>query len=285
MKQDPRAIGAHIRMRLPQLTPLERKVVDSMTSKNDLSEQTSLKEVALENAVSEAMIVKLAKKLDFSGFREFRTSLIYYNNSDVASLHSEIGPNDSSEELLEKVFRTSIQAIEETKTILDISEFNRAADILFKARHIDLYGVGGSASVARDLSHKLLKIGIKAMVHDDAHIMMMSAAILSDDDAVIAISHSGMTRTVIDPIRLAAKNGAKVIAITNYAGSALAKDAHVVLNSTSQGSHLLGENAAARIAQLNILDALFVAIAKKDLKKAAQNLNKTQQAVKNLREY
>jgi len=285
MKQDPRAIGAHIRMRLPQLTPLERKVVDSMTSKNDLSEQTSLKEVALENAVSEAMIVKLAKKLDFSGFREFRTSLIYYNNSDVASLHSEIGPNDSSEELLEKVFRTSIQAIEETKTILDISEFNRAADILFKARHIDLYGVGGSSSVARDLSHKLLKIGIKAMVHDDAHMMMMSAAILSDDDVVIAISHSGMTRTVIDPIRLAAKNGAKVIAITNYAGSSLAKDAHIVLNSTSQGSHLLGENAAARIAQLNILDALFVAIAKKDLKKAALNLNKTQQAVKNLREY
>jgi len=285
MKQDPRAIGAHIRMRLPQLTPLERKVVDSMTSKNDLSEQTSLKEVALENAVSEAMIVKLAKKLDFSGFREFRTSLIYYNNSDVASLHSEIGPNDSSEELLEKVFRTSIQAIEETKTILDISEFNRAADIIFKARHIDLYGVGGSSSVARDLSHKLLKIGIKAMVHDDAHMMMMSAAILSDDDVVIAISHSGMTRTVIDPIRLAAKNGAKVIAITNYAGSSLAKDAHIVLNSTSQGSHLLGENAAARIAQLNILDALFVAIAKKDLKKAALNLNKTQQAVKNLREY
>jgi DNA-binding MurR/RpiR family transcriptional regulator len=285
MKQDPRAIGAHIRMRLPQLTPLERKVVESITSKSDLSEQTSLKEVAVENAVSEAMIVKLAKKLNFSGFREFRTSLIYYNNSDVANLHSEIGPNDSSEELLEKVFRTSIQAIEETKTILDISEFNRAADILFKARHIDLYGVGGSASVARDLSHKLLKIGIKAMVHDDAHIMMMSAAILSDDDVVIAISHSGMTRAVIDPVKLAARNGAKVIAITNYAQSQLAKNAHVVLNSTSQGSHLLGENAAARIAQLNILDALFVAIAKKDLKKAAQNLNKTQQAVKNLREY
>ncbi|MEG3133417.1 MurR/RpiR family transcriptional regulator [Rouxiella sp. T17] len=285
MKQDLRAIGAQIRMRLPQLTPLERKVVESITSKNDFSEQTSLKEVAAENAVSEAMIVKLAKKLNFTGFREFRTSLTYYNNSDVANLHSEIGPDDSSEELLEKVFRTSIQAIEETKAILDISEFNRAADIVFKARHIDLYGVGGSASVARDLSHKLLKIGIKAMVHDDAHIMMMSAAILNDDDVAIAISHSGMTRTVVDPIRLAARNGAKVIAITNYAESTLAKEAHVVLNSTSQGSHLLGENAASRIAQLNILDALFVAIAKKDLKKAALNLNKTQQAVKNLREY
>ncbi len=59
----------------------------------------------------------------------------------MAGLHAEIEPEDSSEQLLAKVFRTSIQAIEESLSILDISEFNRAADILFKARHIDLYAV------------------------------------------------------------------------------------------------------------------------------------------------
>jgi DNA-binding MurR/RpiR family transcriptional regulator len=207
--------------------------------------------------------------------------LIYYNQSEVAR-HAEIEPDDSSEQLLSKVFRTSIQAIEET---MDIAEFDRAADIIFKARHIDLYAVGGSATVARDLSHKLLKIGIKSTVYDDAHIMLMSAAVLSDDDAVLAISHSGATRAVNDPVKLAARNGAKVIAITNYAESPIARNAHVVLNSTSQGSHLLGENAASRIAQLNILDALFVAIAKKDLKQAEKNLMKTQHAVQDLREY
>lgn len=285
MKQDPRAIGAQIRMRLPSLTPLERKVVDSMTTKTDLTEQTSIKEIAQINNVSEAMVVKIAKKLNFSGFRDFRSSLIYYNYSEVAGMHAEIEADDSSEQLLAKVFRTSIQAIEETLSILDVSEFNRAADIIFKARHIDLYAVGGSAAVARDLSHKMLKIGIKTTVYDDAHIMLMSAAVLSDDDAVIAISHSGATRAVNDPIKLAARNGAKVIAITNYAESPIARSAHVVLNSTSQGSHLLGENAASRIAQLNILDALFVAIAQKDLKTAEKNLKKTQQAVQDLREY
>ncbi|ROR07617.1 MurR/RpiR family transcriptional regulator [Erwinia sp. JUb26] len=285
MKQDPRAIGAQIRMRLPSLTPLERKVVDAITSKTDLNEQTSIKEIAQANNVSEAMIVKIAKKLSFSGFREFRSSLVFYNYSEVAGLHAEIEADDSSEQLLAKVFRTSIQAMEETMSILDISEFNRAAEILFKARHIDLYAVGGSATVARDLSHKLLKIGIKTTVYDDAHIMLMSAAVLSDDDAVIAISHSGATRAVNDPIKLASRNGARVIAITNYAESPIARNAQVVLNSTSQGSHLLGENAASRIAQLNILDALFVAIAQKDLKTAEKNLMKTQQAVQDLREY
>ncbi|WNN46309.1 MULTISPECIES: MurR/RpiR family transcriptional regulator [Winslowiella] len=285
MNQDPKAIGAQIRMRLPMLTPLERKVVESITARTDLSEQTTLKEIAQENNVSDAMIVKIAKKLNFSGFRDFRSSLVYYNYSEVAGLHAEIEPGDSSEQLLSKVFRTSIQAIEETLSILDVSEFNRAADILFKARHIDLYAVGGSAAVTRDLSHKLLKIGIKTTAYDDAHIMLMSAAILSDDDVVIAISHSGATRAVNEPIKLAARNGARVIAITNYSESPIARDAHVVLTSTSQGSHLLGENAASRIAQLNILDALFVAIAKKDLNKAERNLIKTQQAVQNLREY
>lgn len=285
MNQDPKAIGAQIRMRLPMLTPLERKVVESITARTNLSEQTTLKEIAQENNVSDAMIVKIAKKLNFSGFRDFRSSLVYYNYSEVAGLHAEIEPGDSSEQLLSKVFRTSIQAIEETLSILDVSEFNRAADILFKARHIDLYAVGGSAAVTRDLSHKLLKIGIKTTAYDDAHIMLMSAAILSDDDVVIAISHSGATRAVNEPIKLAARNGARVIAITNYSESPIARDAHVVLTSTSQGSHLLGENAASRIAQLNILDALFVAIAKKDLNKAERNLIKTQQAVQNLREY
>ena len=128
----------------------------------------------------------------------------------MAGLHAEIEPGDTSEQLLAKVFRTSIQAIEETMSILDISEFNRAADLIFKARHIDLYAVGGSATVARDLAHKLLKIGIKSSVYDDAHIMLMSAAVLSDDDVVIAISHSGATRAVNAPVKLAARNGAKV---------------------------------------------------------------------------
>jgi len=285
MKQDPRAIGAQIRMRIPQLTPLERRVVEAILARTDIDEQTSLQEIADENNVSQAMIVKITKKLNFTGFRNFRTGLIYYNQSEVAGLHADIEPDDSSEQMLSKVFRTSIQALEETLSILDISEFNRAADILFKARHIDLYAVGGSATVARDLSHKLLKIGIKSTAYDDAHIMLMSASVLSDDDVVIAISHSGSTRAVNDPIKLASRNGAKIIAITNYAESPIARSADVVLNSTSQGSHLLGENAASRIAQLNILDALFVAIAKKDMKRAEKNLMKTQHAVQNLREF
>ena len=56
-----------------------------------------------------------------------------------------------------------------------------------------------------------------------------------------------------------------------------------MLCSTAQGSPLLGENAAARIAQLNILDAVFVAVAQSDLDAAERNLASTMGAVSSKR--
>ena len=77
--------------------------------------------------------------------------------------------------------------------------------------------------------------------------------------------------------------GARTIAITNYVDSPITSVVDVVLCSTAQGSPLLGENAAARIAQLNILDALFVVIAQQDAEFYENNLSKTMSAVESKR--
>ena len=276
---DPRSIGAQIRMQMPLLTPLEARVVDTITGRSDLSEATALRQVAEDAGVSDAMVVKIAKKLGFNGFRDFRAALVSYNSLDVANLHREISPDDSAADIIEKVFRTSMQALEETMSIIDVQAFERAADILCRARHRDFYGLGGSAQIARDVAHKFLRIGLRVAVHDDAHMMLMSAAMLGPDDAVMVFSHSGTTSAVVEALELARRNGARCIAVSNYDGSPVARIADVVLCSTAQGSPLLGENAAARIAQLNIMDALFVAVAQRDMATAEANLARTRRAV------
>ena len=269
---------------MPHLTPLELQVAETITNRADLDERTPLKIIAVDAGVSEAMIVKIAKKLGFSGFREFRAALVGYNGSHTANLYSEISPDDSSAQIVEKVFRTSIQALEETLAILDITAFDRAADILFGANHRDFYGIGGSAQIARDAAHKFLRIGVHTNVHDDAHMMLMSASVLSPNDAVLAFSHSGSTTAVLEPLDIARRNGARTIAITNYADSPITSRVDVVLCSTAQGSPLLGENAAARIAQLNILDALFVVISQRDANRFETNLTQTMSAVDSKRQ-
>jgi RpiR family transcriptional regulator, repressor of rpiB and als operon len=276
---DPRAVGAQIRMKLPGLTPLEAKVAADILARKDIDEAMPLRDVAQGSGVSEAMVVKVAKKLGFGGFREFRQGLVDYYRSDTAALHSEIEADDTSGEIVQKVFRTAMQALEETFAILDLAAFDRAADYLHRARQRDFYGLGGSAQIARDVSHKFLRIGIRASVFDDAHMMMMSASLLGPDDVAIAFSHSGSTSAVIEAVELARRSGARTIAVTNYPDSPLARAVDVVLASTAQNNPLLGENATARIAQLNLMDALFVAVAQRDRAAADLNLSRTMRAV------
>ena len=280
---DLRAVGAQIRMRLPSLTPLEGKVAADVLARRDITDATTLRAVAEGSGVSDAMVVKVAKKLGFAGFREFRQGLIGYYGSDTAMLHSEISVDDTADQVVQKVFRTAMQAIEETFAILDLEAFERAADYLHRAKQRDLYGLGGSAQIARDVNHKFLRIGLRTSVFDDAHMMMMSAALLTPDDVAVAFSHSGSTSAVIDALELARRNGARTIAVTNYADSHLARIADVVLCSTAQNSPLLGENATARIAQMNLLNALFVVTAQRDRKAADANLGRTMRAVQSKR--
>ncbi len=280
---DPRAVGAQIRMKLPGLTPLEAKVAANILARKDIDDTMPLREVATGSGVSDAMVVKVAKKLGFAGFREFRQGLVDYYNSDSAALHEEIAADDTSGEIVQKVFRTAMQALEETFAILDLAAFDRAADYLHRAQQRDFYGFGGSAQIARDVSHKFLRIGIRSSVFDDAHMIMMSASLLGPADVAIAFSHSGRTTAVMDAVELARKNGARTIAVTNYPDSPMAQLVDVVLCSTAQNNPLLGENATARIAQLNLLDALFVAVAQRDRKTADLNLARTMRAVQSKR--
>lgn len=282
MNLDPRTVGPRIRMLLPELTPSEMKVTEVML-RSAADDLLPLKQVAAEAELSEAMVVKTAKRLGFAGFRELRAALSAYKQQPNVDMHEDLKPEDPAEVIVHKVFRTAIQALEETLAILDMDGFRRAADLIHSAKQRDFYGLGGSAQIARDVAHKFLRIGVRASVFDDTHMMAMSASLLGPGDLVLAFSHSGRTTGLLDAIQIAHANGANVIAITNYETSPLAEMSDVVLCSTAMGSPLTSENAAARIAQLNIMDAIFMAVAQKSYSSAEGNLARTMSAVKTKR--
>jgi RpiR family transcriptional regulator, repressor of rpiB and als operon len=269
-------------MLLPELTPSESRLAELML-RSAPDDPLPLKQVAADADISEAMVVKAAKRLGFAGFRELRSALSAYKQLPNVDLHEDLGQHDSAEVIVQKVFRTAIQALEETLSILDMDGFRRAADLIHGATNRDFYGLGGSAQIARDVAHKFLRIGVRASVVDDTHMMAMSASLLKAGDLVIAFSHSGRTTGVLEAVQIARSNNANVIAITNYESSPLAELSDVVLCSTALGSPLTSENAAARIVQLNIMDAIFMAVAQKSYSSAEENLARTMSAVQTKR--
>ena len=277
------AVGPRMRMMLPYMTILEARVVELVLGRRDFTEATSLQSVANAAEVSEAMVVKVAKKLGYDGYRDFRSSLSAYNQLPIVELHKELSLEDSTATITQKVFRTAIQALEETLAILDATDVEQAADMLYGARTRDFYGLGGSAQIARDAAHKFLRIGVRATVQDDAHMMAMSASLLGPGDVVVAFSHTGETDSVIEAVAIAKSAGAAIVVVTNHGKSALGGMADVTLCSTAQGSPLTGENAAARVAQLNIIDVIFMAVAQRGGATVEQNLEKTMRSVRTKR--
>ena len=198
-------------------------------------------------------------------------------------LHKELDPNDGVKTVIEKVFTTSIIALQETMQVLDPGELKRVAEKFFAAEQILFVGVGGSGALALDAYHKFLRIGGRVQYTTDSHLMVMSASLMTSKSILVGFSHSGRTTAVVEAFKAARAQNAITVAITNTPESLLSQYSDHLFCSVAQGSPINGEGAAARIAQLNILDILFVLYAQHDYEKCLANLTKTIECVTNLR--
>ena len=268
-------LAVRLRAHLSSLTALEASALFTLLHRRATGEDTLLKCAAGETGVSEALIVKIAKKLGFEGFRQLREALGEHNRLVQANLHEELCVAEGACARLQKVLRASVQALEQGLASVSPEALERAADCLHGARQRDFYGEGGSGQVARDASHQFLRIGVRTSVFDDSQLMLMSAALLRRGDVAMAFSHSGQTAGVVEAARQARRNGARLIALTNRSDSPLGRESDVALCANLDSLPWAGENAAARLVQLSVLDALLSAVAQKDYAAAETNLGRT----------
>jgi DNA-binding MurR/RpiR family transcriptional regulator len=268
-------LAGQLRERLSRLTALESHALFTLLHRRATDGDTLLKCAAGETGVSEALIVKIAKKLGFEGFRQLREALGEHNRLVQADLQEELCLAEGAYARLQKVLLTSVQALEQGLAHVSPEALERAADCLHVARQRDFYGEGGSGQVARDASYQFLRIGVRASVFDDGQVMLMSAALLGRGDVVMAFSHSGQTAAVVEAARLARQNGARLIALTNRSDSPLGRESDVALCANLDSSPWASENAAARLVQLSVLQALLSAVAQKDYAAAEANLGRT----------
>jgi len=275
-----KSVDTYISERLAFLTALEVRVISAMVGRRSIDAQTQLKVVAAEANVSEAMVTKIAKKLGFDGFRSLRTALAEYNRIPVTEIRQELCGYPTTRDIVKKIVRTLAKALEETSSSLFRESLERATQCFCSARQRDFYGAGGSAQVARDAANKFLRIGMRASVFDDGCMMSISASLLQEEDVVVAFSYSGQNLPVLDAVRQARKNGAKVIAITNRLTSKLTKESDFALCVAADDSPLGGEHGAARTVQLSIVDALFMAVAQRNPAATETNLSRTMLAAR-----
>ena len=97
----------------------------------------------------------------------------------------------------------------------------------------------------------------------------------------IAISHTGTTIDTVEALRVAEAGGATTIAITNSALAAHAHARHVLTTAARETTFRSGA-MASRIAQLAVVDCLFVGVAQRSYDRTVLALERTYSAVENV---
>ena len=186
---------------------------------------------------------------------------------------------DGLGEAVERVFGAALEALGETGRHLDLEALGSSVGHLMTARRVEWVGVGSAGLVAAEGSLKLRKLGIDSFVQFDSHQQAMSASLLTERDVLVAVSHSGRTTDVLGPVRMARQGGARIVAITGVAASPLARASDIVLATMSYDTGFQVEPMASTIAQLAIVQLLFLAILERGGDAAQARLARTQAAL------
>lgn len=211
--------------------------------------------------VSDPTVVRAYKKLGFSGYEDLKLTLAQATVSPEEIIHEEISAEDSVQAVRDKVFQSAVLALQFTRDMLEPETLDAAAQMLMNARKIVIFGLGGSAPVAMDLHHKLLRLGLNAAVYTDPHLQVIACNYLDERDAVLAVSHSGSSRCVVDSTQIAKHRGAKVISLTSAGKNPLSKLADVSLSTHSKETKYRVVSIASRVAALTIADSIYTYIA------------------------
>lgn len=128
-----------------------------------------------------------------------------------------------------RVFELESQAIRDLSQVLD-ERFTRALDLLTRIKgRVVVSGMGKSGHIANKIAATLASTGTPAFFVHPAEASHGDLGMVTEDDAVIAISNSGETHELSDIVAHAKRYRIPLIGITGRARSSLAENADVAL--------------------------------------------------------
>ena len=258
-----------------ELPPTAGRIADFIVANAPDVVHMSVTEVAERAGSSEGSVIGLCQQLGARGFQQVKIALARDLVQPVQFIHEDLEPDDNLATVVEKIFRSDMQALLDTQKALDLHALARAVSAVRKASRVELFGIGSAATIAEDANYRLLRIGINSRATVDSHIQAITASLCTRDVAVITISHSGSTIETLTATKLAREAGATTIVVTNFGRSPLLAHADIVLNTLARETQFRTEAMTSRIAQLAIIDALIAALALADYDRAVDTIGRT----------
>ena len=239
--------------------PAQKRLADYIISNRQVLPELDLQHLATGANVSGATVTRFCRTIGFPGFLKFKIQ----SAMELASLplvFEDFDPGDEDEQRISKLFAAYIQCLIDTRAITSVPNLMEVADRINRAKKVGVFGIGSSGAIATMASNRFAVLGIPSEAHTDPYRQIIAASLMGEEDVAIGISHTGTARITIDAVRVAKKRGAFTVAITNYAGSALAREASLCLLTSLHERKVHVATLTSHVAQVTLIDCLYITL-------------------------
>lgn len=186
------------------LTEMETKILEYMIGHMDTLLEKGVRQIAKENYTSPASIMRLSKKLGYSGFIDMYYQLLpLINATDRKALTSEwLTQNDS------------ITVIWEYNSPVDAETFVALLKDL-QSKYIFIYATGFSGIIGEYIYKKLLVNGLKVIFATGTDSVGILESNIDSIGLLITITKSGETTQIIDKMSYCYKRDIPIVTFTN----------------------------------------------------------------------
>lgn len=253
-------IQGRVTERRERLTQSELRIAEWLEGNVEMVAFQTVQEMARATGVSEATIVRFARKLGYDSFsamqREVQEGLqqqFSLGDKLQRALGDEEGP-------LARAFRRDVANLQRTYERLEEADFAAAVRAIAHARRVGVVGLRASAGSAVYLAFalQLVRPRVMAIRHDldNVHEQLLD---LEPGDALVAVSLARPARRTLEVVREAReRSGATIVAITTSRVSPVGSLADVVLPVAAEGTF----NSYAAVASISgaLIDAVAAAL-------------------------
>jgi RpiR family transcriptional regulator, carbohydrate utilization regulator len=271
-----------IRAQLPDLVGEEKLLAEYLLLNYESVPALSLVQLAEEAQVHPSAVIHFCEEIGCEGFHALHSALSQIDSVAASVFFEQVNGFDL-EHIARSVFDDIRKMLDQTLEALDMDSMNRAADAILAADQILVLGMGTSGSTAQEFVYRLQWIGVSCKQYVDPHRQLMAVSLLDKDDLVIAVSHSGRTKNVVNCLKVAKERGAKTLCITDFPHSPCTEYADICLCAVHVENSLGIEMVATRAAHLAIVDVIMVTVALRDRSRAIESIRQNERMLVNLR--
>ncbi|WP_428775328.1 MurR/RpiR family transcriptional regulator, partial [Vibrio sp.] len=248
----PKNLIVRLRSNMEPLSKKLRVVADYILQNAQEVQFQTITDLARNTQTSEATVVRLCRDMGYKGYSDFRMALAV----DLSQTERQ-NQTAVDGDICDVSAQSAVDSLLDTAKLIDRKSLDRICALVHQANFIGCIGAGASSIVGRYLAYRLIRIGKKAIMYEDAHLAAMNAGRSGEGDLWFAVSSSGSTKEVLHTAGLAYKRKVPVVSLTNITHSPLSSISSEMLVAARPEGPLTGGAFASKVGALLLVDALI----------------------------